>query len=349
MQALIDAFVKFADTSGSIPEYVTDLSVSDFGKIDDPKTRSAVFLSAFAKQAGVKTRISQPELNKRARLFGIDRQIKEMVKAYNTPHQPVKTAAEAENYPIRSAEEWKKAADWIAQNGYALQVEDRRMLAGKIVKKAAEYKQETTESLEAMAGMGKYNPAVMVSELVKRAKILKTRFIPNPQHRDSTLKTAADFEDLAEAVATVPNTSEAYADKLAAAVQCLDNECGLHLHYGSQIKEPDLAVRPVSDKTRRDINTYAVKLADGSVYDRRDFSRINPDCLTPYFGTDTVWDMMTDFQIDVNKMASAVEQWDIPEAELLVSLLAERRIRPKTKVAESLLGRQFIEHLAHYA
>jgi hypothetical protein len=348
MKNIIAHFVKFANEHvDAIPDYVAGASVHTFANLDNPRNESEVFLSAFAKQAGVQTAISKPELRKRARILGIEHQIDAMERAFNAPPEQVKTAAE-EEYPIRSADEWKKAASWIEKNGYALSVDERRVVADKIVKKASEYNQEPSVSIEAMAGLGKFNAAAVVADLRKRAYLLRMTSVPNPVYRGRWIKAASSMDDLAEVVEEEPCTSEQYADKIAEAVQCVDNDFELYRYYGDRLKEPDLMVRSMSDKVAREINTYAVKLADGSVYDRRDFYNLNVGKIAKYFGSDTAWSMMSDLRVDVNKVASAVETWDLPEVEVLQSVFEEQGIVPKLKVAKALLGREFIESLAYY-
>jgi hypothetical protein len=122
----------------------------------------------------------------------------------------------------------------------------------------------------------------------------------------------------------------------------------LYQYYGSRLKEPDVVVRSVSDRVEQDLNRYAVKLADGSVYDRRDFSKLNVVKVAKYFGSDTAWDMLTDLKLDTDKVASVVETWELPEVEVFQGLLEEQGICPKVKTAEALFGKKFIEFLAQY-
>jgi hypothetical protein len=229
-----------------------------------------------------------------------------------------------------------------------LSVAERREIAGNIVKKASAYGQETDVSLEAMAGLGQYNAYTVIENLMKRAAILRNTYVPNTRYRADWRKAAESLEELAEFVAEQPCTSEPFADKIAEAVQVIDNDFNLYPHYGYDLKEPDVMVRSVSDSARRDIDRYSVKLADGSVYDRRDFKPLDAGKFARYFGADAVWDMMTGFQLDVDKVAAAAESWELPETEVFKSLLNEQGIEPKVVTANALLGKQFIEMLSHY-
>jgi hypothetical protein len=348
MKEIIADFVKFASEHEEvIPDYVKSASVHTFANLDDPKNKAEVFLAAFAKRAGHKLMVVNRDLHKRASLFGIEHQLAAMIRALDAP-PPVKTAAAEEPYPIRSLIEWRKAAAWLEQNGYALPITERRKIANCIVKKAAEFGQETGVSLEAMAGLGQYNAYTVIENLVKRAAILRNTHIPNKPYRERWLKTARALDELAESIAYQPCTSEQFADKIAQTVQIMDNDFNLYQRYGYDLHPPDIMVRSVSDSTRRDIDRYSVKLADGTVYDRRDFNRIPAVKLARYFGEDAVWDMMTDLRLDTDKIASVAEKWELPETQVFRDLLNEQGIEPKVFTSNSLLGKQFIETLAHY-
>lgn len=320
-------FIKYAQQY-SVPEYVRTATTSVFTELDDPKNKAACFLSKFAALCGDRN-ISERERYKRAEILNIGDDLEELERNFEDYKRPktVKKAAPKEKYPLRNENEVKVAAHWLSKNAITLPTQERRELGSRILKQASQYELEMPDYIEKVAGVGYPDLEILVDNIEKRAELVVHEKLHTPMKRR---KTAQDLRELAQIVKMQPKTSreDASLDKIATTLQFIDNEYGLHGHYGHCIDDPDCAVRPHSQKTAQEIEKYACEL-NGAIYDRRDFEQVKIADILETMGPDYVTAMSSGLQIDGEKVAEALEVMNELEKTLFSDILKEAAVVPQ--------------------
>jgi hypothetical protein len=329
-------FIKYAKTY-RIPSYVKVASTHTFTEAANPKTKSDVYFAVFSKVAGTDyCKLSEAELGKRAQWFGIGNDCAEMIK--NLTEQTKQAAAvepeaEEEDYPVRSPEEWAKAASWLQRNAYCISVPDRQKLAAKLIKTAQEFGlPEPDDKMYKHAGVGMCDPQKAAYEFLRRSELIGSSKIGEAKKRAEAVK---DLQKFAALIATQPTTasSSEWQLKLAAFAQFIDNEYDLSKHYGSYINEPDEITYGLSYKTAEHIHKRACALTNGNVFDSSEFTKLGAEALVNTFSPEFVKAVTTGLEIDPVKLAKAASYLEEPEADLLSSILAEYGITPKLKTS----------------
>jgi len=231
MQFPTEKFIEFAKQY-KVPEYVKTASTRVFADIDDPRSKAACYFSRFAALTGEPT-LSARQQYKRAEILNIGEDIEVLERNYADFIQKslVKTAAPTEKYPLRNRDECLAAAEWLDKNAYAIPLPERRELATNWIKKANEYGITYGGRVEKYAGLGLGDIKNIIPNLYKRAELVRTSKVNTAALRD---KTAQSLEALAEIALLQPKSTieTENLDKLAATLQFIDNEYGLHAHYG---------------------------------------------------------------------------------------------------------------------
>jgi hypothetical protein len=312
----------------SLPDYVKTARTCTFDQLSDPRNRAACYLSKFAALTG-QPNISERERCKRAEILNIGDDIEHLEQTYREFEQAsqTKTAAPTEQYPIRSKDELSVAAWWLSKNAHALPLDERRDLGRKLLKKADEFGVTLPEEIEKFAGVGSPDLNILRENLIKRAELVKHARLNSPKLRADT---AEALNDLALAVRVRPQLSlqTESLDKLATAMQFIDNEYGFHGHYGAYIDPPDVAAYPHSQKTGAEIEKYAYELF-GDVYDIRDFENIKLAEVLETLGPDYVTAMTSGLSIDVEKTAEMLDAMDELETSIFVDIVKSAGIQPK--------------------
>jgi hypothetical protein len=330
-------FIEYAGTH-TLPSYVKTAQTKEFTESANPKTKSAVYLAVFSKVAGTDyCKLSEAELGTRASWFGIGNDCAELIK--NLTEQTKQASAvepetePEEEYPVRSPEEWTKAASWLQRNAYCINVPDRQKLAAKLIKTAQEFGlPEPDEKLYKHAGIGMCDPQKAAYEFLKRSELIGISKVGDYKKRAETVK---ELEKFAALIAAQPTTSASaeWQIKLAAFAQFVDNEYDLSKHYGHYISEPDEITYGLSYKKAEHIQKHACTLTNGNIFDSSEFTKLGTDGLVNTFSPEFVKAVTTGIEVDPVKLAKAAPYLEEAEADLLSSVLADYGITPKLKTA----------------
>jgi len=352
-----EKLAAFAQKYG-IPDYVRAAGTHIFEQLDDPRTKAAVYLAKFAaaqEPGGDMVKISSgnyirckggtgpasrqwfAEIEKRAEILNISDDIEQLDKnlldfALNSRE---KVTEPAEKYPLRSPDELKVAAWWLAKNANALNLPERRDLAGRILEKAAEYSISLPEEIEKYAGQGVADLEVLSDNLIKRAELVKISRLHTPAKRR---KTAQHLEDLVQIISVTPNASSSpeSLDKVAAVVQFVDNEYGLSKHYADgYLDAPDIAAYPLSTKTGAEIEKYAFQIGT-DVYDIRDFERLKIADIINTLGNEYAEVMSSGLALDHEKIATVLEVMNNLELVLFRDMAKSAGISPQFQKVETI-------------
>jgi len=329
MQFPTDQFITFAKQY-RVPDYVKAASTKNFEDIDDPHTKVGCYLARFASLTGQKIHISDKETVKRAAILNILDDIRDLDHNYSAFQQKstVKTAAQTEKYPIRNKSEFLASQKWLKKNAYAMPIPERRELAKRLIKAASQYEEPVDDQLTKFAGQGTGDVRRLIPNLLKRAELIRASRLNTKERRN---KTAENLEVLAEIAKLQPNqtTTPDNLDKIAATLQFLDNEYGLHAHYHDRyIDPPDDASYVHSVKTAQEVKTYACELGE-EIYDIRDFEKIKIADILDTFGEDFVTAMADTLTLNHEKVAAVLNVMTDVEKSLFYDLVKSAGIQPQ--------------------
>lgn len=259
-------------------------------------------------------------------------------------------------YPLRSAAEVKAAAEWLHQYRDHFAYDDRRVIATRVLEKAAEFGAaigEHVDFLERQAGRGVCDPAAVVALIEKRA-----RFVPghvgvtadasgNPTGglRNHFLKMAATVRE-AGRLALQPDMLV----KLASTLCALDRQLGLTAKYAEGLERPEDVIFSVTfTKAAADVAAH-VPTTSGNVYEKAAFRKLALADVRALFGDEFAGMVGTPLgEVDVEKMAEQVPTLPRPDAQLLENLLSESGIAPvmrKSASAPQGLGSDLMAKIA---
>jgi len=331
-----------------LPSYIKAASTKNFEEISDPQTKVGCYLAKFASLNGTQ-HISTSELNKRAQILNISEDIAQLdhdYRAFQNP-APIKTAAPTEKYPIRNANEYIAALEWLKKNAYAIPLPERRELAENLLEKAASFDVEADECLTMYAGQRIGDIKQIIPNLLKRAELIRNSRLHPVSVRE---KTASELEAVAELANLQPNNTlqQDNLDKIAATLQFIDNEYGLQGHYSNGfINEPD-AVFVHGTKVAEDILEYGYQYHD-AVYDMRDFEQIKVAAIIETLGEDFASVMTDGLSLDHQKIGTVLSVMTDLEKTMFNDLIKEAGIRPKFYHRETVNLKELGKELANLA
>jgi len=329
MQFPTEQFINFAKQY-KVPDYVKSAYTKDFEEVTNPRTKVGCYFAKFAALVGQEVPVSERDLEKRAQILNMQDDLSEL-EAQFADHKEksiVKTAAPTEKYPVRNKNEFIAAQNWLKKNAYAIPITERRALAEKLLEKSAQFEAEVDEQLYKFAGQYTGDRDQLTQNFIKRAELIRISRVNTPQQRR---KTAEDLEAVAEVVRLQPNatTEPENLDKIAATLQFLDNEYGLHAHYrDGYIDTPDNTCFVHNPKIAEDIKIYAYTIGD-EVYDIRDFENIKVADIIDTFGEDFATAMTDGLSVSHEKVAYALSVMTDVEHAVFVDLIKSAGVKPQ--------------------
>jgi hypothetical protein len=173
------------------------------------------------------------------------------------------------NYPIRNEFELKAAASWIDKFAEDFKFSDRKVIASKILEKAAEFnvRLDNEDSINKLAANGLASTTKAASMLFDRAKALRV-----------LKKDVGIQEMLVKAAQRIIQKGPSDIDKAADIIESVDK----HYRISSLGKSTDLY--SLSTKIAESIIKDNVQLTNGSVYKKAELEDIKLDELKGVFG-----------------------------------------------------------------
>jgi hypothetical protein len=231
-------------------------------------------------------------------------------------------------YRISNPSEVKAAAAYLTRHRDGLPYADRRVMAGRILAKAAALKvaldPDAVEALDRQAGLATGTASAAAQELRRRADCMVSR---EP-------KLAAELNDAAADCLAFPEKARAKMAGLAEALDALDREYGLTVLYDNGgWRRPEDVLLGVTEKVASEFLDSHCRLMTGNVYAVNDFHRLDPGAVGAVFGDDFLHDVAPGGVISASKMAEAAAALPVPDAEILERLLAGLGARPAVKEA----------------
>lgn len=246
------------------------------------------------------------------------------------------TGQKVRQYPLRSAMEVKAAADWFVQYRDQIPFEKRRVMAGKILEKAAAYGAglgDAAEALERANGRGVCDPAKVVDMIEKRALLVPAAagVTVDEEGKQVGCGLREQFRKMAATVRSMPRKAlqPQMLVKLAQTVDTLDRQLGLVASYGKGISRPeDVIFEATFTKAASELAAH-VATTTGKYYEKKAFRRLPLADVEALFGSDFAGRVKTPLgEIDAEKMAEEAATLPRPDAQLLDGLLSENGIAP---------------------
>lgn len=223
------------------------------------------------------------------------------------------------HYPLRNAGEVKAAAAWFSDRLDEIRSEyvweDRSTIATKILDKAAEYGADISNErdiLEKSAGLGVCDPKKARVHIHNRA-LLTDRRHPELKQAMEKLASMIDRPD----TLLDPSTTH----KMAQLIDHFDRHNGLVGKYTDKIPAPEDVLFSASMSKVASAKNELCALTTGSVYDRRDFSKLPIDLVKSAFGEEILDEVVTGLEIDPVKFAAVASTFPRPDAEVLDTLM----------------------------
>ena len=182
---------------------------------------------------------------------------------------------------IANTKEVRAAADWLLAHRDQLVYRDRRMMAERILHKQAQFGADLSDCrgvLSTIAGQGLCDPNDAVRMLNDRASLL-------PKAKS---KIAQELRKCAAAIAEDANWLPTGDDLefIAATVDSVDRDCGLHLKYGSGVRRPEEILFQHRYDEIRDLYDGLVETKSGSLYKKADLLKLRPEEIRDVLGED---------------------------------------------------------------
>lgn len=263
------------------------------------------------------------------------------------------------SYPLRNGVEVKTAADYLATYRDRFPYETRRVMATKILEKAAQYSaaiSEHAEFLEKQAGRGCGDKNRIEQAILKRAYAVPvTRGVTYDEQGVATGGVREIFMKMAEEVKKLPRQAIGPDTlvKLASTLDQCDRLYGLTAKYDTDgIERPeDVCFETTFSKTAADAAQH-VPTTTGKVYEKSAFKRLNLGDVECLFGSDFAAMVRNPLGgVDVEKMAEQVATLPRPDAQLLDSMLSDNGIVPimhKTAEAQAIAAAEMERIAATY-
>lgn len=232
------------------------------------------------------------------------------------------TGHKLRTHRLRNAVEVKMAADWLVQYRERLPLEDRHVMATKILEKAAQFGAGITthlEFLERQAGRGVGDPQEITRQIEYRAKLAS-----HPQLRGGILQLAEAVRDKPRQ-ALQPDT----LIKLAVALDQLDTQMNLRQGYGDVLRRPEDVIFAVTlTKAAADMASVCAT-PSGRVYRRQHLERLKVADLRELFGDDFIDQVCDGTILNTEKLAEVVSTLPQPDAVLFDQLMHENGLAPE--------------------
>lgn len=228
------------------------------------------------------------------------------------------------NYPLRNRSEVEKAAQWFCTYRDDFEFNDRNMIAGRIIEKAAAFDlqlpADQEEVLQKTAGNGVSPVADVCESLNNRAGQLYTR--------NSLI--ANEFSKIASALEQEPALLDKAARlELAQYMDTVDRRYGLARDYGVVLERPEDSLFGITQKIAQELENAHVRSSSGAIYEKAAFERINTNDLEDWMGTsfhDTY--AIGGALVDTEKLAAALPELSPEDAQMFDKLASVSGISP---------------------
>lgn len=295
-----------------------ELPAAKFAAVDSSLRRAAEYWGIAGDLGRVAVKAAALEHDDLAALPDADFALVEIVGGGRGPRQ----------CPLRNPEEVKAASAWAVRYRDAFDADDRRVVASKVLAKAAALGVDlggAGDQLDRMAGLGRC--------AVKAASALL---------RDRASRAGGDA-DLARDLAGAADDVEAgridvrdrtTLCKLASLVDDLDRNSGFVRLYDSGVDRPDDVLFAVTEKVAAGYVDGHVRAGDGAVYARDDLARL-PLAAVRAVGGDSLAEWCSDdgLTFSLEKTAGALGMMAPDELELFSRACGEAGIRAVTHEA----------------
>jgi hypothetical protein len=145
----------------------------------------------------------------------------------------------------------KKADEYFAVNRFHYPAEMRKVIAGNIMRKAAEYKLEVSDAVRREAGHGYPRRDTLMAELLARAELCKDAEVSIAIANLNELVAVADAGEL-----------NAVLDKVAETIDEMDRLEGLDRHYGKKVLAPADFLYDINPKEAEAIAKDSIELGN---------------------------------------------------------------------------------------
>lgn len=218
---------------------------------------------------------------------------------------------------MKTAMEVKAAAEWLLKHRDSIPYGDRNVIATKIVEKAAAYGATLGANelfIEKQAGRGVCDPADVVRMLSQRATLGKTA-----AYREAMHQLADTFA--AKKITTDPATLV----ELAKTVEAYDR--ANHINYTAHIQRPEDVIFGVTFKEAKDGEGCAVRLTNGTVYNKMSFEKVSLADIKALFGPAFASEVTLDgLSVCPEKLAEQAAALPAPDADAFEQLLKEANV-----------------------
>ncbi len=248
--------------------------------------------------------------------------------------------------PLRSAAEVKAASEWLHTYRDAIPYSDRRVVAGKILEKAARFGAglgESMEFLEKQAGRGVCDPAEVVDMIEKRAMLVpRDAGVTYDEDNRPQGGLRQQFLGMAESIRNSPRLylQPESLVKLAETVDQLDRLLGIAGKYTDAIRRPEDVIFSATFAKAAAERVQQVVTQTGRYYEKEALTKLALADLRELFGDEFAQRVGTPLgEVDAEKMAEEVTALPRPDAQLLDGLLSDNGITPvMTKAAAAKHG-----------
>jgi hypothetical protein len=228
------------------------------------------------------------------------------------------------NYPLRNRSEVEKAAEWFCNYRNDFEFNDRHMIAGRILEKAASFdlrfEDEQEDILQKTAGNG-VGPVADVCDLLNsRANQLYTR----------NSAVANEFSKIANVLEQAPGILDKAARlELAQHIDTIDRRYGFAREYGKTVDRPEDCLFGITQKTAQALEQAHVRSSSGAIYEKEQLDRLSGCDLEAWMGTK----MAEEYSIgaafvNVEKLAAALPEFSREDAEMFDKMAAASGISP---------------------
>lgn len=197
--------------------------------------------------------------------------------------------------PLRNATEVKTAAEYLAANKNEFRLSDRQQIAARILSRAdetvADISLDNLEDLRKQAGLGECVSSDAQALLRSRSERLVRRY-------------GAPLLELYKA-ASVPLSRESRL-RLAATIDELDHETGLHRQYGEALQRPEEVLFGLTPHVIKTALEQHVQLTDGAVYEKQALAAVTEPALRDWLGDDVADEVCELGGVNTQKLAASL-------------------------------------------